>query len=141
MFALIVADLSVDAFLSVLTALVPTSRQVPESYLLWRGVAFGGSFVFLTLALAAIFKTLPDAKIAWRHVWIGAVLSAVLFLVGNHLIGLYIKWSGVGSAYGAAGSFVVILVWVYYSAQVLLFGLVFTKECAVSYFDSASQSQ
>jgi membrane protein len=74
-----------------------------------------------------IFKFLPDAEIAWREVWIGAVVTAALFVVGKFAIGLYLGHASIGSAYGAAGSFVVLLVWVYYSAQVLLFGAELTQ--------------
>ena len=74
-----------------------------------------------------MFKTLPDAQVAWRDVWVGAALTAMLFTVGKFAIGLYLGKSDVGSAYGAAGSLVILLVWVYYSAQILLFGAEFTK--------------
>jgi len=84
----------------------------------------------LTLLFALIFKYLPDATIAWGDVWIGAVLTAALFVVGKLAIGLYLGHAGIGSAYGAAGSLVVILVWVYYSAQILLFGAELTRVCA-----------
>src|SRR5207249_6008014 len=69
-----------------------------------------------------IFKLLPDAPVAWRDVWTGAVVTAALFSLGQHLIGLYLGQSSLASAYGAAGSLVVVLVWVYYSAQIVLFG-------------------
>jgi membrane protein len=74
-----------------------------------------------------IFKVLPDARIAWRDVWVGAALTAALFTIGKFAIGLYLGKSDVGSAYGAAGSLVIVLVWVYYSAQILLFGAEFTQ--------------
>ena len=76
---------------------------------------------------AMIFKVLPDVHIAWRDVWIGALATAVLFTIGKSLIGLYLGKSAVSSAYGAAGSLVVILLWLYYSAQILFFGAEFTK--------------
>ena len=84
----------------------------------------------ITLLFALIFKYLPDALIAWGDVWIGAVVTAALFVVGKFAIGLYLGHAGIGSAYGAAGSLVVILVWVYYSAQILLFGAELTRVCA-----------
>jgi membrane protein len=80
-----------------------------------------------TVLLAMIFKVLPDARIAWRDVWTGAALTALLFAIGKALIGLYLGKSSVGSAYGAAGSLVVLLLWVYYASQVLFFGAEFTK--------------
>jgi membrane protein len=80
-----------------------------------------------------LFKVLPDAKIAWRDVWIGAAITALLFVLGKFLLGLYIGRSSVGSAYGAAGSLIVILIWVYYSAQIVFFGAEFTQVYANQY--------
>lgn len=85
------------------------------------------SFGVITALFAMMFKTLPDARVAWRDVWIGASLTAFLFSIGKLSIGLYLGKSDVGSAYGAAGSLVILLVWVYYSAQILLFGAEFTQ--------------
>lgn len=82
------------------------------------------------LLFAMIFKLLPDAKVAWNDVWIGAALTAVLFTLGKFLLGLYLGRSGITSAYGAAGSLVALLVWVYYSAQIVFFGAEFTKAYA-----------
>jgi membrane protein len=77
--------------------------------------------------LKEIFKFLPDAKIAWHDVWIGAFITAVLFAVGKFALGLYLGKSGVASSYGAAGSLIVLLLWVYYSSQILFFGTEFTQ--------------
>jgi membrane protein len=85
------------------------------------------SFIVITGLFALIFKSLPDAKVAWRDVWIGAALTAALFTVGKFALGLYLGKSNVASAYGAAGSFVLVLLWVYYSAQILLYGAEFTQ--------------
>jgi membrane protein len=85
------------------------------------------SFALMTVLFAAIFKVIPRARIAWRDVWIGAGVTAALFAIGKVLIGLYIGKSTVASAFGAAGSLVVLLVWVYYSSQVFLFGAEFTR--------------
>ena len=74
-----------------------------------------------------IFKILPDATVPWRGVWLGAILTAALFELGKYLIGTYLGRASIGTAYGAAGSMVVLLVWVYYSAQILFFGAEFTK--------------
>jgi len=93
------------------------------------------SLAVITLLFAMIFKFLPDAKIAWRDVWIGALITAALFTVGKEVLGLYLGKSGVGSSYGAAGSLIVLLLWVYYSAQILFFGAEFTKVCR---FDSSA---
>ena len=85
------------------------------------------SFAVVTVSFAVIYKVLPDVEIAWRHVWVGAAATALLFTGGKQLIGLYLAKGTVGSAYGAAGSYVVFLVWVYYSAQVFLLGAEFTQ--------------
>jgi membrane protein len=90
-------------------------------------VNFLVSFVVVTLLFAMIYKFLPDVKITWRDVWIGAVATAFLFVVGKVLIGLYLGNASVGSAYGAAGSLVVFVVWVYYSGMILFLGAEFTK--------------
>jgi membrane protein len=85
------------------------------------------SFVVITFMFAVIYKLLPDVRIAWRNVWTGAAVTAVLFTIGKSLIGLYLGRSTVASVYGAAGSLIVILLWVYYSAQIVFFGAEFTK--------------
>ncbi|MGI8932810.1 MAG: YihY/virulence factor BrkB family protein [Phormidesmis sp.] len=85
------------------------------------------SFGVITLLFALIYRILPDVTIAWGDVWVGAAMTAVLFTIGKALIGFYLGNSGVASAYGAAGSFVVLLLWIYYSAQILLFGAEFTQ--------------
>jgi membrane protein len=85
------------------------------------------SFGVITVLFAMMFKLLPDARIAWSDVWVGAAITALLFTLGKFLIGLYLGKSDVGSAYGAAGSLVIVLLWVYYSAQILLFGAEFTQ--------------
>ena len=85
------------------------------------------SIGILTLLFAAIFKWLPDVEIAWRDVWIGAAATSVLFTIGKVLLGLYLGRSSTVSVYGAAGSLVVLLIWVYYSAQILFFGAELTQ--------------
>jgi membrane protein len=84
------------------------------------------SFALITLMFAMIYKWMPRVKVAWRDVWIGAALTSLLFTVGKTLIGLYVGRSGVASPFGAAASLVVLLVWVYYSAQIFLLGAEFT---------------
>jgi membrane protein len=93
---------------------------------------FAISFGVIALLFATMFKVLPDAVIAWRDVWIGAIFTAFLFVVGKFLIGLYLGQSDPGQAYGAAGSLVLMLVWVYYSAMILLLGAEFTQVWAES---------
>jgi membrane protein len=91
------------------------------------------SIVMLALLFAMLFKILPDVKISWRDVWMGGAITALLFALGKYLLGLYLARSTISSAYGAAGSLVVILMWVYYSAQILFFGAAFTQVFARKY--------
>ncbi|MGJ7578567.1 YihY/virulence factor BrkB family protein [Variovorax sp. RHLX14] len=91
-----------------------------------QAVNFVFSFAMVTVIFAMIYKLMPRVTVQWRDVWIGAGVTALLFTVGKHLIGLYIGKSSVASGYGAAGSLVVLLVWVYYSAQIFLLGAEFT---------------
>lgn len=86
------------------------------------------TFAAITALFAVIFKVLPDAKVKWRHVWVGALTTAVLFLIGKAAIGLYLGNSSISSTYGAAGSIVILLIWVYYSAAILYFGAEFTRQ-------------
>jgi membrane protein len=85
------------------------------------------ALVVISTLLALIYKILPDAKVAWRDVWVGAVATAILFMIGKYVIGLYVGRASVGSAFGAAGSLAVLLVWIYYSAQIVLLGAEFTR--------------
>ena len=91
------------------------------------------SFGVITLLFAMIYKILPDVSIKWSDVWIGAGMTSLLFTIGKLLIGLYLGKSEVGSVYGAAGSLIVILLWVYYAAQIFLFGAEFTAVYASSH--------
>jgi membrane protein len=88
------------------------------------------SLAVITLLFAALFKVMPDAKISWRSVWVGAAVTAFLFVIGKFLIGFYLGQSNPGQAYGAAGSLAVLLLWIYYSALILLFGAEFTETWA-----------
>jgi membrane protein len=106
---------------------------VPGGHYLGLAVFYVFDFAVIVLLFAMIFRYLPDAKIAWRDVWTGAALTAILFIVGKVLLGLYLGSGSAGSAYGAAGSLVTLLLWVFYSAQILLFGAEFTKVYANSY--------
>ena len=93
---------------------------------LLEAMNFALSFAVLTTLFAVIYKLLPRVRVAWRDVWIGAVVTAMLFAIGKQAIGLYLGRSNVASGFGAAGSLVVLLVWVYYSAQLFLLGAEFT---------------
>ena len=94
----------------------------------------------ISTLIALIYKILPDAQVAWRDVWVGAIATAILFMVGKYLIGLYIGKASVGSAFGAAGALAVLLVWIYYSAQIVLLGAEFTRVYA-NRFGAASGPQ
>ncbi|HSE05113.1 MAG TPA: YihY/virulence factor BrkB family protein [Methylomirabilota bacterium] len=104
---------------------------VPEIGRMLELADFLGSMLVHTLLFAMIFKLLPDAAIRWRDVWVGAAVTAGLFFVGKLAIGLYLGRSEVGAAYGAAGWVILILAWVYYSAQIVLFGAEFTRAYAL----------
>jgi membrane protein len=113
---------------TVLTAVTQNLGEIlPGRAFIIRAANAGLFFAIVTLLFAVIYKTLPDTKVIWADVIIGAVATALLFVIGKFLIGLYLVYSSVVSAYGAAGSLVVVLVWVYYSAQIFYFGAEFTK--------------
>lgn len=91
------------------------------------------SFIVTTVLLAMIYRILPDAKIAWKDVWIGAAISALLFAIGKFLIGLYLGQSSISTTYGAAGSLAILFVWVYYTSMIILLGAEFTQVYANRY--------
>lgn len=100
---------------------------IPIPVLLLELGQFSVSFVMATVLFAVIYKVLPDVKIAWADVWTGAAVTSLLFNLGKLLIAVYLARSTIGTAYGAAGSFAVFIVWIYYSAQVFFFGAEFTQ--------------
>ena len=103
------------------------SSVLPGGEVLWQIVNFVLSLGVITLLFALIFKAVPDVQIKWSDVWIGALVTAVLFTVGKWGLGLYLGRASVASPYGAAGSLIVLVVWVYYAAQLLFFGAEFTQ--------------
>jgi membrane protein len=120
--------LAMLVFSAVLTTVNTHLRSVvPSAGWQWQIVDFLVSLAVVTLLFAVIFKFLPHVRIRWRRVWLGAFLTGLLFTIGKFLIGIYLGYSGVGSAYGAAGSLVVVLVWVYYSSLILFFGAELTQ--------------
>jgi membrane protein len=121
---LLLVSLVLSAALAALGSFFGHLLPVPESVL--QVLNFVLSFAVITLLFAMMYKILPDRPIGWNDVWLGAALTAFLFTIGKFLIGLYIGKANFTSSYGAAGSLVVILVWVYYSTQILLFGAEFT---------------
>jgi membrane protein len=100
---------------------------LPAEHLLETSLNFTLSLGIITLLFAMIFKVLPDVKIAWRDVWVGGFITALLFNLGKFLLGFYLGRGSVTSAYGATGSLVIVLLWVYYSAQIMFFGAELTR--------------
>ena len=122
---LLLVSLVISAGLSAMQETI--GNAIPLSEILWQILNLIISIAVITVLFALIFKFLPDAEIAWRDVWLGAFVTALLFSLGKFLIGLYLGNSTVGSSFGAAGSLVLLLLWIYYSAQILLFGAEFTQ--------------
>ena len=103
------------------------ARRSPAIPLLFSAVTTCVSLVVTTGLFALLFRFLPDVRLGWRHVTTGAVVTAVLFTIGQQIIGLYLGQSTMASSYGAAGSVMILLLWVYYSCQIVLFGAEFTR--------------
>jgi len=119
---LLVVSLAASAAISALGTFMRGYLPQGLSGALLQAIGFVASFVILAALFACMFKVLPDARIEWRDVWIGAGLTSLLFTIGKTLIGIYLGHSGVASAYGAAGSFVLIVLWINYSALIFLLG-------------------
>lgn len=128
---LLLVSLIVSAALSAAGRFM--SGALPGGEALWQVVNFVFSLAVVTSLFAFLFKTVPDAKVAWRDVWIGALVTATLFTLGKFLIGLYLGTSTISSSYGAAGSLVLLVIWVYYSSSILLFGAEFTQVFASAF--------
>ena len=122
---LLLVSLVISAALSALVTYF--SHLLPGIDFIWQIVSFILGFVITTVLFGLIFKVLPDVKITWGDVLIGAALTSLLFSIGRFLLGKYLGNNSFGSTYGAAGSLVVILAWVYYAAQILFFGAEFTQ--------------
>jgi membrane protein len=130
------------AFLLLISLLASASLAVLERYAggIWSssGVVFSAisslvSFGVIAFLFAVIYKMLPDVRLSWRDVWTGAIVTAGLFSLGKYAIGLYLGNSAVASGFGAAGSLVALLVWVYYSAQIFFLGAEFTRQYALGF--------
>jgi membrane protein len=102
-------------------------RYVSGQAALLQGLELAFSLATITVLFTIIFKFLPDVKIAWRDVWLGGFLTAILFEIGKYLIGFYIAKSTLASVYGGMGSLIIVLLWVYYSSQIVFFGAQFTR--------------
>jgi membrane protein len=109
------------------------STHLPGGAALGNLLEIAVSFLVITALFSMIFKVLPDVDIRWSDVWVGAAATALLFTIGKFAIGMYIGKASIGSAYGAAGSIVVLITWIYYSAQILYFGAEFTQVYATTH--------
>jgi membrane protein len=134
---LLMVSLLFSAVIALVGKFLADVLPVPEVVLHLANLAL--SWVAVTALFALLYKVVPDVKIEWRDVWIGAAVTSFLFSVGKFLIGLYLGKASVGSAYGAAGSLVVFLVWVYYSAQIFFLGAEFTHVFAGRHGSRAEQ--
>ena len=125
---LLLVSLVLTAVLSAVGAFF--EKALPGGEGLWQLINNGMSLLVITGLFALIFKVLPDVKIGWRLVWPGAAFTALLFTAGKYVLGLYLGRASVASPYGAAGSLVVLVIWVYYAAQILFLGAEFTRQYA-----------
>ncbi len=121
--AVLLASMLISSLLSVIRHFL--SGGVPVWWPFWHAVGQTVAFAVSMVLFGAIYKTLPDVKLSWRHVWLGSFFTAALFALGKFAIGTYIAHSGAASTYGAAGSLVVLLLWVYYSSIIFLLGAEF----------------
>jgi membrane protein len=119
----LVVSAVLSAFGDQLGRFLPSGLSAP----VLEAINFGGSLAVISLLFAAIFKVLPDAKIAWRDVRVGALVTGVLFVAGKFALGLYLGHSNPGEAFGAAGALALMLVWIYYSSMIVLLGAEFTQ--------------
>ncbi len=123
---ILLATLMVDAFLDISEPYLVRFFSDYTVYLL-QTASFVLLVGLLTLVFTTVFKVLPDARVRWRDVWVGALFTTMLFVLGKELIGLYLRTSSLSSTYGAAGSLVLLLIWIYYSSVIFLVGAEFTK--------------
>ncbi len=128
---LLLASLMLNTFLVAVSHLF--INFLPGGDVPWQLFNTVGSFILFTFLFGLIYKYLPQAKIAWSDVWIGALMTATLFSIGKFALGLYLGHNSFGSAFGAAGSLVFVVAWVFYSAQILFFGAEFTHAYARQY--------
>jgi len=128
---LLLVSLVLSAWLAAVSSYVGGLLPAPAAVL--EAVNFVISFTVITGSFALIFKLLPDVKVAWRDVWLGAAITAALFELGKLVIGIYVGKLALASTYGAAASLVILLIWVYYSAQIVLLGAEFTHCYASRY--------
>jgi membrane protein len=118
---------AINAAIAYVATYVARALPFPGAGFVWGSINLAVSLGVIAVLFALMYKYLPDAKIEWRDVWTGALVTALAFVIGQAVIALYLGRAGVASAYGAAGSLLVLLLWVYYSSLVLLFGAEFTR--------------
>jgi membrane protein len=128
---LLLVSLALSTALAAAGHLLTARLGAPAPVL--EGINWAVSFVVIAALFAAMFKLLPDARIAWRDVRLGALATALLFVLGKSAIGFYLGRTDPGSAYGAAGSLAIVLIWVYYSSMIVLFGAELTRQWAERY--------
>lgn len=121
----LMVSLGVSAALAAMSAYLGDGAGV--SSIIWQVINVAVSFGVITLMFALIYRFLPDVKLSWRDVWVGSITTALLFTIGKQLLAVYLGHSSTASSYGAAGSVIVLLLWVYYSAQIILFGAELTR--------------
>ena len=130
---ILLVSLVISAGLTALSGYMERFLPSVDYVYILQGLNIIISFVVTTVLLAMIYKVLPDAKIAWKDVWIGAGISALLFAIGKYGIGLYLGQSSISTTYGAAGSLAILFVWVYYTSMIILLGAEFTQVYANRY--------
>jgi membrane protein len=125
---LLMVSLVISAVLGALHAYLDS--RMAGAAIFWQALDLTISFGLSTVLIALMFKFLPDAEIEWRNTWLGAVMTSLLFIAGKQVIGLYLGQTTVASSFGAAGSVVIFMIWVYYASLILLFGAEITRAVA-----------
>jgi membrane protein len=120
------ANTAISIAIPIINRYIPDALEIIPAWRTIQGIQLGVAFIIVTLLFALFYKILPDVKIKWRDVWVGAAVTSLLFGIGTVALSIYLSLSSVGSLYGAAGSILVILMWVNYSAQIFLYGAEFT---------------
>lgn len=135
-FAFFFVDVTLQTLSSSLGSAFPQIQGLP----FWKLASYGGSLTLFTLLFAVLYKYVPEARVSWRDVWVGALVTSVLIASSRYLLTLYFRLSNVSSLYGAVGSMIIFLLWIYYTAQIFLFGAEFTWIYA-NRFGSRSQKK
>jgi len=131
--AFLLLNTIVASVATIAAEVIPDSLEIVNTWRVIQILQFVLGFVVMALIFALIFKVLPDVEITWKDVWVGALVTALLFIIGTIGMALYFQLTSVGSLYGAAGSIMVVLIWFYYSSQIFLFGAEFTQVYATRY--------